>query len=112
VWISGNGPIERSEVILIRVALDKSAYGRPEHNLKTVMPNAPDIAEGDTLKLSYEFRADYHGDVAAKLDAIGRIVADESLVKAVEIEELKYGRSVIVQIVQELTRIIDTLEGR
>lgn len=76
------------------------------------MPNAPDIAEGDTLKLKYEFNCKYYGNVVDHFDALGRILEDDSLVKDISITELIHGRSVIVDIVQKLTRIIDTLEGR
>ena len=103
---------DRSETVLIRIDLDKKAWKRHKTDIRTVMPTAPEIEDGDMLKFKYEFNIRYYGDIVEHFEAIGRVVEDESLVKDIKIDELIHGRSVIIDIVQKLTRIIDTLEGR
>lgn len=63
------------------------------------------------LKLDYRFSIQYFGDVAFRLDAVSNILDDPTVIKSVSIEELRYGRSIVVDVVQKLTRLIDKLSG-
>ena len=99
------------EEIRITAKLDHAAASRHWIDLTTVMPGVLRTSDGDTLNLSYEFNAVYYDDVTSKMEAIIRILSDESVVREVNIEELRRGRSVFVDLVSQLTRLIDKLEG-
>ena len=62
--------------------------------------------------MTYEFNVEYFGSVEVSLDAISRIANEKKLVRHVKISELKRGRSVIVDVLAKLTRLINKLEGK
>lgn len=64
----------------------------------------------DTFKVAYNLSVQYFGEVQSKLEAIERIISDPTVVRKASIEELNYGRSAIVAVVEKLTRLIDRLE--
>lgn len=101
----------RSEKVKIYLELDKNQDSKYKDNLKIILGSKKqEISRGDILKVDFDFFADYFGEVEAKLDAISRILTDSSVVRKADIQELKHGRSVVVDVVQHLTRIIDQLE--
>jgi hypothetical protein len=103
----------RIEHILIRLELDKSAYDRHKADVDRLCGLFYQaINNGDTLKVSYDFCATYFGDVGASLEAVSRILDDEKIITHASVYELQRGRSIIVGVVEKLTRIIDKLENK
>jgi hypothetical protein len=101
----------RRENIRITVKLGHAAAGSHWLDLIKIDPYCPRTIEGDTVTLSYEFNAVYYDDVASKMEALIRVISDPNVVREVNIEELRRGRSVFVDLVFKLTRLIDKLEG-
>ena len=101
----------RSEVVKISFTLNKSASERHSLSIQALSLNPGQLGCDDTLYFSYTFRVDYYGDVLKGLAAVNDIASDPSVVREVKVEELIHGRSVILEVAAQLTRLIDKLEG-
>lgn len=105
--------LTRIEELKINLKLNYDGAVRHRDDVKLVLGNSPDVCTrpGETKEINYKFWVEYLGRTEEKLKAINRIIADESAVVTCSIDELNYGRSLIVSVVAQLTRIIDRLEG-
>lgn len=102
----------RTEFIDIGFDLDYDSAKKHKKAADFVLGYNQPINPGDTLKVTYHFKAEYFGECEQKLDAVARILADDKVVITnASIQELRYGHSVLVSLVQHLTRIIDRAEA-
>lgn len=99
----------REETIQIKLVLDYAAAVRHRKHTKVLGVDC-EVRRGDTAKIDYRFCASYFGDTAAKLDAVCGMLVDPKIVREASISELEYRRSIVVDVVQKLTRIIDQLK--
>lgn len=88
----------RTEKIVIKMTLDKARAEKHKDALGVLPIVAPKMNEGDELKASYTFNCNYLGNVAGCLRAVLDIVRDKGVVSQVEINELKHGESLILEI--------------
>lgn len=103
----------RVEHIRIELALDKSRADKHAAVLDELVGKAcPAIDEGDTLKVSYDFRCEYWGGVERKLASISALLADPAIVVRADLAELLHGQSVIVGIVDRLRAMQRQIESR
>jgi hypothetical protein len=101
---------ERREEIVIGLELD-AARAR-KHDAEVRFLSGWDllcVEQGDTVHIDYKFRIDYFDHVCGKLEAVERIIDDPEVVKRVSVEELEYGRSVIMDVAAKLKSIIEKL---
>lgn len=63
------------------------------------------VGEGDTLTVRYKFSCEYFGNVEARLAAICNLVDTPELVVSADIEELKYGESLLVKCVDHIREL-------
>jgi hypothetical protein len=104
-------PSDRTEEIVINLEFDQDQTSNHLEDINFVFDLS--CRKGDRVpKASYRFFADYYHQCDAHLEAISRILDDDSVVVNASIEELRHGKSIFVNVVQQLTRIIDQLEKK
>lgn len=94
----------RTEAVKIDLELNTVLAKKYEDELKTIFKGRPSwcsgggLRDGDLLKVSYGFYASYFDECEACLRAVAKIVEDESVVVNVNVEELRYGESLILKL--------------
>lgn len=97
----------RTETLRINFELNKQHADRHRESIVTILRatdkrGMPDIREGDTFKLNYQFCIDYFGSIANVLTAVCNLLDDPELVADVELHELEHGESLIVSVLDKL----------
>ncbi len=89
----------RLERLAFHLALDKTKADIHAKDAKRVLGHdLPEVATGDTLKLTYALSIEYWGDVAERLEAMNRILADTDVVVDISTQELKHGTCLIEEV--------------
>lgn len=104
----------RTETIALRASLDKS--GADRHGARLVGTCYRDaiktLREGDTLHIDYEFRLEYFGEVERHLKLYETLLADPSVVVNADFEEMEHGHSLLLSLVESITRIRDAIDRK
>ncbi|MHC4705019.1 MAG: hypothetical protein ACYTFQ_31100 [Planctomycetota bacterium] len=95
----------RTEHIEIKMELDKAAYDRHRKAVEDFSPHLQ-VSEGDTLKLTYNFYCDYHGDIVKKLTAVKEFCSDPAIVHKASCSELEEGRVLVYEVLKKLDEVI------
>lgn len=89
----------RLERLAFHLTLDKAKADIHAQDARRVLGHdLPEVAADDTLKLTYAVFIEYWGDVAERLEAMNRILADTDVVVDVSTQELKYGICLIEEV--------------
>lgn len=97
---------ERTEKLEIKLELDKTRADKFKSEVDLLTEGmVPLVDEGDTLKVTYTFSVDYFGNIVKGLQAVRALLSDRWVVRDVNINELKHGESLIVELLDELRKV-------
>jgi hypothetical protein len=107
-------PLSRSETVKFKVTLNREGVERHAETLKilgfTYLVDS--LQEGDTGYADYSINIQYFGDIVRKLELFATLVEDYRLVVTTDFEEMKHGRSIILDLAKQIGRIQDKLTLR
>jgi hypothetical protein len=93
--------------------LTKDAADKHEDAVKTLIRNLKtQLRDGDTLKVTYDFIVQYYGDIVRKLQAVGVICSDPSVVVTASCGELEEGRILVYEVLKKLDHVIQLARQR
>jgi len=99
--------MNRTESLHIKMSMDKAMYAKHIEAVKRLIPDLDtQMAKGDTLNLSYDFRIHYLDDVAECLEAVGELCAERMIVTKASCAELEEGRVLLHEVLKKLDHII------
>jgi hypothetical protein len=103
----------RSEEVVFFLNLDAEKARKHKQSAKIILGGDPtNVADGDTLKLTYTLSIQYWGDIVTRLKAIQRILEDPNVLVSVSTEELKHGRCLIQDVFTELAKVQEQIAAR
>ena len=101
--------IERNERLKLNLSLNAKQSKKYSKAIDIVVGKEfPVVYEGDTLNLTYEVNVEYWGQTATRMAAILQLLDDPTLVCYADVEELRHGYSIIV----ELVKLIEEVQKR
>ncbi len=93
----------RTEYLKVTVDLDNTQYDRYKDQVALFMPNATMI-EGDRLKITYDFTAEYYGNIVPRFEALIKWVNDPTICVSASIEELNRLKCLFADLILAIER--------
>jgi len=107
----------KTETCQISMSLNRDAVSRQIKAVETLLsPEQLETAEetksADTLKVKYDFRIDYFGDIVEKLEAVRQICKDSKVVVEVNCDLLEKNRCLVYETMKALDKLIQTIKKK
>ena len=95
----------RVEQLKIGMRLNKAQCDKHQAAIAAIAQYSPSIIDGDLLSLNYSLACEYIGNVEQGLRAVLSILKDRNVVRSVSLDELRYGESLIVEVLDHIREI-------
>lgn len=109
----------RTERIAILIELDKSKADTYREQINQILRSpggsgttAPDMSEGDTLKVKYSFTAEYFGEITDNLKTLQSLMSDPDIVVSATVSELVHNECLIEEVLRDIRRVKSIVEER
>jgi hypothetical protein len=107
---------ERRETIRITLKLDRGQAHAHAQAIQTLVPEYGKyrlemLRDGDTMRVCWDFNANYYGDICRSIEAVEEILTDQGVIRSASVEELIHGRSMVMDMAAKLDRLIQTISG-